>query len=172
MDLFTDFYIFFSLGQETSELTVQIIKHVLHWLDNWFRLIPFGKDTAPDPMQSTFHLPLHRYFSVFMHHAIQHQDARVDDLLPPEDTLRQLIAHPLQTQVTFYEILCGLWVRNGLQIKGQAMTYIQCHFCNSTVDADLFLLQYCAPRIDPDWFIQTVMERLAIDFPLPISPSF
>ncbi len=37
--------------------------------------------------------------------------------------------------------MCGLWVRNGLQIKGQAMTYIQCHFCKSMVDADLFLLQ-------------------------------
>ena len=44
-------------------------------------------------------------------------------------------------QVVFHEILCGMWVRNGLQIRGQAMTYIQCHFCNSMVDADLYLLQ-------------------------------
>ena len=44
-------------------------------------------------------------------------------------------------QVAFYEIMAGLWVRNGLQIKGQAMTYIQCHFCKSMVDAALFLLQ-------------------------------
>ena len=44
-------------------------------------------------------------------------------------------------QVAFYEIAAGLWVRNGLQIRGQAMTYVQYHFCNSMVDADLFLLQ-------------------------------
>ena len=44
-------------------------------------------------------------------------------------------------QVAFHEIFAGMWVRNGLQIKGQAMTYIQCHFCNSMVDADLYLLQ-------------------------------
>lgn len=44
-------------------------------------------------------------------------------------------------QVVFHEVFAGMWVRNGLQIKGQAMTYIQCHFCNSMVDADLYLLQ-------------------------------
>lgn len=34
-----------------------------------------------------------------------------------------------------------MWVRNGIQIKGQAMTYIQCHFCYSMGDADLYLMQ-------------------------------
>ena len=43
--------------------------------------------------------------------------------------------------MVFSEIFCGMWVRNGLQIKGQALTYVQCHFCNSMIDADLYLLQ-------------------------------
>lgn len=34
-----------------------------------------------------------------------------------------------------------MWVRNGLQIKGQAMTYVQSHFCNSMIDPDIYLLQ-------------------------------
>ncbi len=34
-----------------------------------------------------------------------------------------------------------MWVRNGVQIKGQAMTYTQCHFCSSMSDADLYILQ-------------------------------
>ena len=34
-----------------------------------------------------------------------------------------------------------MWVRNGLQIRGQAMTYTNSHFCNSLVDLDLYLLQ-------------------------------
>lgn len=50
-------------------------------------------------------------------------------------------------QAAFYEIMCGLWVRNGLQIRGQAMTYIQNHFCKSMVDADLFLLQVCSTQL-------------------------
>ena len=44
-------------------------------------------------------------------------------------------------QAAYQEIQCGIWVRNGLQMRGQAITYIQCHFCNAMVDADLYLLQ-------------------------------
>lgn len=51
------------------------------------------------------------------------------------------------TKVCYYEILAGMWVRNGHQIRGQGMTYIQSHFCKSTVDVDVYLLQvtsvYC-----------------------------
>lgn len=65
----------------------------------------------------------------------------------------------LCVQVAFYEILSGMWVRNGLQIKGQAMTYIQCNFCNSMVDADLYLLQICATQILPEMFLTTVMDK-------------
>ena len=62
-------------------------------------------------------------------------------------------------QTAFYEIMCGLWVRNGLQIKGQAMTYIQCHFCKSMVDADLFLLQVLATQLPPNEFLHTILEK-------------
>lgn len=61
--------------------------------------------------------------------------------------------------MAFYEILNGLWVRNGLQIKGQAMTYIQCNFCNSMVDADLYLLQVCATQIPAETFMMTVIDK-------------
>ncbi len=62
-------------------------------------------------------------------------------------------------QTAFYEIMSGLWVRNGLQIKGQAMTYIQCHFCKSMVDADLFLLQVLATQLPANEFLHTILER-------------
>lgn len=62
-------------------------------------------------------------------------------------------------QAAFYEIVSGLWVRNGLQIKGQAMTYIQCNFCNSMVDADLYLLQVCATQLQPETFLLTVLDQ-------------
>ena len=41
----------------------------------------------------------------------------------------------------FHEIFAAMWVRNGLQIRGQAMTYVQSHFCNSMADLDIYLLQ-------------------------------
>ena len=62
-------------------------------------------------------------------------------------------------QAAFYEILSGLWVRNGLQIRGQAMSYIQCHFGNSMVDADIFLLQVCATQLAPGIVLPTIFER-------------
>ncbi|KAJ8969229.1 hypothetical protein NQ317_002184, partial [Molorchus minor] len=72
--------------------------------------------------------------------------------------------------VAFYEILNGLWVRNGLQIKGQAMTYIQCNFCNSMVDADMYLLQICATRISADTFLNTVVEKFHIKEWMSLAP--
>ena len=65
-------------------------------------------------------------------------------------------------QVAFYEIVSQMWVRNGLQIRGQAITYIQCHFSNSMVDPDLFLLQLCSTRLDPSVFLKTILERFHV----------
>ena len=60
-------------------------------------------------------------------------------------------------QAAFYEIMCVMWVRNGLQIKGQAMTYIQCHFCNSMVDADMF------NSVLPDLILLSVFLKSVLD---------
>ena len=73
--------------------------------------------------------------------------------------LEKTYNNKLSLQVAFYEILNGLWVRNGLQIKGQAMTYIQCNFCNSMVDADLYLLQICCTRVNTERFINMVIDQ-------------
>ena len=43
-----------------------------------------------------------------------------------------------------------------------AMTYIQCHFCKSMVDADIFLLQMCATHLAPDFFLDMVLDRFKI----------
>ena len=65
--------------------------------------------------------------------------------------------------------MSGLWVRNGLQIKGQAMTYIQCHFCKSMVDADLFLLQICSTQLPTSQFISNILEKFQIENWLSLS---
>ncbi|KAH0499928.1 E3 ubiquitin-protein ligase UBR3 [Microtus ochrogaster] len=65
-------------------------------------------------------------------------------------------------EASLAEIHSNMWVRNGLQIKGQAMTYVQSHFCNSMIDPDIYLLQVCASRLDPDYFISSVFERFKV----------
>ena len=47
----------------------------------------------------------------------------------------------LPIQAALSEIFASMWVRNGVQIKCQAMTYVQCHFCASMADLDIFFLQ-------------------------------
>ena len=54
-----------------------------------------------------------------------------------------LLSSSLGFQASLSEIHSNMWVRNGLQIKGQAMTYVQSHFCNSMIDPDIYLLQVC-----------------------------
>lgn len=147
----------------TANLIKQVIQSTLNALIRWFDLIQFSAIDSPNPFQCTFHLPLHRYYSVFLRHAVENQHLTLSELLPDnEEHIKLLLAHPLQIQVNFYEILCNLWVRNGLQIKGQAMTYIQCHFCSSMIDPDLFLIQQLSAKLAPDWFITIVLKRFHV----------
>lgn len=147
----------------TAPLTVQVVHSTLAYLNKWFGLIGFSYEQTPNPLHCTFHIPLHRYYSIFLRNGVAFQGLPLVELLPAnEEQIKLLLAHPLQIQINFYEILCTLWVRNGLQMKGQAMTYIQCHFCNSMIDPDLFLIQQLASRLSPDWFIRTVLERFHV----------
>lgn len=73
--------------------------------------------------------------------------------------LANILAHPLQLQIGFYEIHANMWVRNGMQMKGQAMTYVQNHFCSSFSDADLFLIQVLAAQLNSDLFTNVLFER-------------
>ncbi|GAB0095755.1 E3 ubiquitin-protein ligase [Sergentomyia squamirostris] len=70
----------------------------------------------------------------------------------------------------FYEILSSIWVRNGLQIKGQAMTYIQANFCNSMVDMDLFFLQLCATHLPAQDFLTKAIEVFGVTEWLGMGP--
>ncbi|XP_023311445.1 E3 ubiquitin-protein ligase Ubr3 isoform X2 [Anoplophora glabripennis] len=155
----------------TASLTRRVLSSCLNELKDWLDAINFTSPTVNDSLQVTFHLPLHRYLAVFLCQAVAKQEITLNEVLPSTDTfLNLLMMHPLRVQVAFYEILNGLWVRNGLQIKGQAMTYIQCNFCNSMVDADLYLLQICATRIATDNFLNTVIEKFHVKEWMSLAP--
>lgn len=133
------------------------------------RIISIMARQSEDRHQFTFHLPLHRYLAVFLCQAVRAQGARVEDVLPRSNTgdtsdrdalLLAIATHPVRAQSAFYEIMQGTWVRNGLQIKGQAMTYIQSNFCISMVDADIYLLQLCLSELsDANIFMSLILEK-------------
>ncbi|XP_076858861.1 E3 ubiquitin-protein ligase ubr3 isoform X2 [Brachyhypopomus gauderio] len=146
--------------KETQEYTKTVVRYCLETLQMWFDAIGFVDEPAPS--QVTFHLPLHRYYAMFLSKAVKCQALDLDSLLPDQEMLMKIMVHPLQIQACLSEIHSNMWVRNGLQIKGQAMTYVQSHFCNSMIDPDIFLLQVCASRLDPDYFISSVFERFKV----------
>ncbi|CAL9690267.1 unnamed protein product [Knipowitschia caucasica] len=146
--------------KDTQEYTKTVVRYCLETLQIWFDAIGFIDEPAPN--QVTFHLPLHRYYAMFLSKAVKCQELDLDSLLPDQEMLMKIMVHPLQIQACLSEIHSNMWVRNGLQIKGQAMTYVQSHFCNSMIDPDIYLLQVCASRLDPDYFISSVFERFKV----------
>ncbi|XP_075036776.1 E3 ubiquitin-protein ligase UBR3 isoform X3 [Mixophyes fleayi] len=146
--------------RETQEYTRNVVRYCLEALQDWFVAINFVDEPAPN--QVTFHLPLHRYYAMFLSKAVKCQEIDLDSILPDQEMLMKLMVHPLLIQASLSEIHSNMWVRNGLQIKGQAMTYVQSHFCNSMIDPDLYLLQVCASKLDPDYFISSVFERFKV----------
>ncbi|CAB1328486.1 unnamed protein product [Coregonus sp. 'balchen'] len=125
--------------KETQEYTRTVVRYCLETLQIWLDAIGFVDEPAPN--QVTFHLPLHRFYAMFLSKAVKCQGLHLDSLLPDQEMLMKIMVHPLQIQASLSEIHSNMWVRNGLQIKGQAMTYVQSHFCNSMIDPDIFLLQ-------------------------------
>ncbi|XP_075685544.1 E3 ubiquitin-protein ligase UBR3 isoform X2 [Rhinoderma darwinii] len=146
--------------RETQEYTRNVVRYCLEALQDWFDAINFVDEPAPN--QVTFHLPLHRYYAMFLSKAVKCQEIDLDSILPDQEMLMKLMVHPLLIQASLSEIHSNMWVRNGLQIKGQAMTYVQSHFCNSMIDPDIYLLQVCASKLDPDYFISSVFERFKV----------
>ncbi|XP_075465223.1 E3 ubiquitin-protein ligase UBR3 isoform X3 [Ascaphus truei] len=146
--------------RETQEYTRNVVRYCLEALEDWFDAINFVDEPAPN--QVTFHLPLHRYYAMFLSKAVKCQEIDLDSILPDQEMLMKLMVHPLLIQASLSEVHSNMWVRNGLQIKGQAMTYVQSHFCNSMIDPDIYLLQVCASRLDPDYFISSVFERFKV----------
>ena len=145
-----------------SALTKTVLHHILNNLRKWSDGVGLGHsfEYRPNPSHITFHLPLHRYFAAFVYNAVYEQAARLEDLIGSDLILFiDILAHPLQLQIGFHEIHANMWVRNGLQMKGQAMTYVQNHFCTSFSDLDLFLIQVLASRLSADLFMKAFFER-------------
>ncbi|BFY97084.1 hypothetical protein BsWGS_00124 [Bradybaena similaris] len=157
--------------RDTGQYITNMIKAATTAISDWFEAINFQDSMKPNPYQLTFHLPLHRYLATFIMTAVRNHDMDLQTMLPEENLLKKIMLHVLQIQACLTQIYAGMWVRNGIQIKGQAMTYIQCHFCYSMADADMFLLQLCATKLDPDYFIHTVLERFHILNWLSYSPE-
>ncbi|XP_032517089.2 E3 ubiquitin-protein ligase Ubr3 [Danaus plexippus] len=158
-----------------APLARRMLAAALGYLRDWLDAVNCTTPAQPrqhpaESMHASFHFPLHRYLSAFLCAGVRCMGIRAADVLPPPPMLAMLAAHPLRVQSLFYEILAGVWVRNGLQIKGQAMTYIQANFCNSMVDMDIYWLQICAAHLPADQFLDMCIDVFGVREWLSMTP--
>ncbi|XP_063964911.1 E3 ubiquitin-protein ligase ubr3-like isoform X1 [Lytechinus pictus] len=149
----------------TFGMLLACLKELCHWLAD--SRLP----RELHPLQVSFHLPLLRYFSNFLSQAINLQGLDFEKIRLDKGLLTRLMVFPLQIQAKLSEIFSGMWVRNGVQMKCQAMTYLQCHFCASMGDLDLYFLQVCASQLDPDYVVETIFKRFNVFEWLVVDPN-
>ncbi|KRX55043.1 E3 ubiquitin-protein ligase UBR3, partial [Trichinella sp. T9] len=119
-------------------------------------------------LELCFHYPLHRIYIAFLQRGLR---LGVELVLPSESFLRMLMLHPLRIQVGRCEITSGMWVRNGASIRHQFYLYCQSHFCASFIDWDLYLMQLCMQKCNPEWFVLTVFDCFHTASWFSFSPS-
>jgi len=148
-------------------------------LAKWFHRMSIGPNSLLDPYHMSFHIPLHRMFAATVRHMLfiqndpdclefisQNQSifggeycyksaCGAQMALKIDDFLKMLMMHPLQALTLYHEIRSSMWTRNGLMTINQAIAYV----CYSTVDLDLFLLKFCASRLNPNYFLRILMSR-------------
>lgn len=139
----------------TRNLIDMSLKYLIKWLDS----VGTKGGVSLNKEHITFHLPLHRFYSAFMYNAFYRQEANLNEFLPNEETLLiDIIRHPLRTQAGVHEIHSNMWVRNGLQMRGQAMTYFQYAFNTSFSESDLFLIQAVACKLNSNRLVYEILD--------------
>ena len=78
-----------------------MIKLIVGKIYDWMQSLSFDLNNN-DPWRLTFHLPLHRYLSVFAYNAIYRYNIDPELFLPidNQDMLLSLMYHPLRTIVS------------------------------------------------------------------------
>ena len=151
--------------ESTLNLTLSCIKILEKVLLEWLETIGIRKNqrsfVRPNPNQVTFHLPLHRLYSTLLYFSLFRQNAFLKYLMMHSDfDLVTLISLPLQTQIGLYEIQSDLWIRNGLEIKEEALIYIKLFF----IDPDLFLVQLGLSRFNNhEIFMKILVDRFHLN---------
>ncbi|CAF4813957.1 unnamed protein product, partial [Rotaria sp. Silwood1] len=146
-----------------SEKLIYVIKQVIDSISDWMQSLSFDRNRMDD-WKLTFHLPLHRYLSVFAYNAIYQYNIDPSLFLPVdnENSLLNLMFYPLRTICGYHEVLSNIWLRNGQQVIIQAKTYAKSSFSSSLHDADLFLLQLLSCYIKPNVFVENLLTRFHV----------
>jgi hypothetical protein len=149
--------------EKNLELTLNALEMIKKYLYSWFQAITKNEIIKIDRNMLSFHIPLTRHYSILLYNSIYKQNAELDQVFNHnQSNLLNLLAHPLQINISFHEIHANLWSRNGLQMKECVIYYTRNDFCRSFIDADLFMMQLVAAKLDKDLFIQNILDKFYI----------
>ncbi|PXF43883.1 E3 ubiquitin-protein ligase PRT6 [Gracilariopsis chorda] len=116
----------------------------------------------------SIHLPLHRLFALFVHHAIRLDNVDLRTILSgmrnntPESIAQKLITHPIRIQAFLYQERARMWRRNGRMISLIPVYYRYPWYSEWYVDLDIFLQQCCAVIMGDREFVQVALRAFRI----------
>lgn len=133
----------------------------LEYKDVWIlgrnrRIIDF--DVSSNPI--SLHNPLHWTLAELLKHAILHPDIDIRELLP-EDALA-IIEYPLRTITYLAQVRAGMWVRNGIGMRGQLHHYRDHPLRETTYDLDILMVQAGLCLEDPDTVLASLIDRFGL----------
>ncbi|KAG9290597.1 hypothetical protein G9A89_011560 [Geosiphon pyriformis] len=76
-----------------------------------------------------------------------------------KERILEILDYPLRVLVLLVQIRAGLWVRNGLGIRGQCHHYREVSLRENTYDEDIFLVQTAFILNDPNLVLATLLDR-------------
>ena len=149
--------------EKTLPFTLSALEMIKKSLDTWFQALSKGETIKLNRNLLSFHIPLTRHYSIILYNSIYKQNAQLEQVFNHhENFLLNLLAHPLQINASFHEIHANAWIRNGIQMKECAIYYTRNDFCRSFIDADLFIMQMIAAKLDKELFVKTVLEKFYV----------
>ncbi|KAI7904456.1 uncharacterized protein BX663DRAFT_470639 [Cokeromyces recurvatus] len=78
------------------------------------------------------------------------------------DMFLMVLEYPIRTIALLAQINCGVWVRNGYNIRNQAHSYRDVNVRESTLDCDIYLLQVGLTVCDSNQILLTLMDRFQL----------
>ena len=131
--------------------------HPLHWALSW--IIDEGKSMSKAQLQSQMNFSSqtlqNRYFQ-----------ANPDLTIPELTSLEYMLALfdiPLRTLAWISQLKAGMWVRNGLGLRHQMVTYRQVTQREITSQRDIFLLQAGMVVCPPQTLLANIIDRFHMD---------
>lgn len=132
--------------------------HALHYTLSW--LIECGKHMTPQQLISLLSFTAHDLRATPKPMGRRALPRREYD---PEDYLIATFDYPLRVCTWLAQIKAGMWVRNGISLRHQAMTYRSILHRDVTHGRDIFMMQTAMVTCDPSRVLASIVDRFGME---------